>query len=117
MSEHKYEFGDWVEVRLEDRRWLRARYIKLLDRDWPVWPHQAHVPELNDTDWFADSDIRPAQPPTGECPKDAAPALLEALEMLMDVQNGPPLYAWANDWNKAMATARAAIAAAKGVPQ
>jgi hypothetical protein len=44
----------------------------------------------------------------------AAPKLMEALNDLMDVQNGPPLYTYTDAWNAAMAKARAAIAEAEG---
>jgi hypothetical protein len=40
--------------------------------------------------------------------------LLEALETLVDEQNGPPLYRHAAGWEAAMNKARAAIAKARG---
>jgi len=39
--------------------------------------------------------------------------LLAALEGLVDVQNGPPLVRDAGEWERAMAAARDAIAAAR----
>lgn len=39
--------------------------------------------------------------------------LVEALEFLMDMQNGPPLVKWEADWNKAMQQAKDALAAVK----
>lgn len=46
----------------------------------------------------------------------AAPELLNALEELVDWQNGPPLLGpkWEPGWNNAMSMARAAIAKALG---
>ena len=44
----------------------------------------------------------------------AAPDLLDALELLMDYQNGPPLPSYGHRWNEAMELARAAIAKAEG---
>lgn len=43
----------------------------------------------------------------------AAPDLLEALEELIDVQNGPPLITYTEAWNEAMAKANAAIIKAR----
>jgi hypothetical protein len=40
--------------------------------------------------------------------------LLEALETLVDEQNGPPLYRHAARWEAAMTKARAAIAKSRG---
>jgi hypothetical protein len=37
-------------------------------------------------------------------------ALREALEFLMDMQNGPPLITWEKDWKAAMEQARKALA-------
>ena len=44
----------------------------------------------------------------------AAPELLEALELLADEQNGPPLEHRAAEWTAAMAKAEAAIKKARG---
>ena len=44
----------------------------------------------------------------------AAPELLEALQELMDEQNGPPLIRDAPAWEAAMSKARAAIAKVEG---
>jgi hypothetical protein len=44
----------------------------------------------------------------------SAPDLLEALQDLMDEQNGPPLIRDAPQWEAAMDKARAAIAKAEG---
>lgn len=41
-------------------------------------------------------------------------ALIDALQDLMEFQNGPPLITWADKWNAAMEKARAAIAKAEG---
>lgn len=41
-------------------------------------------------------------------------AAREALQALLDVQNGPPLIRDTEEWNVAMALARAALAAGKG---
>lgn len=45
---------------------------------------------------------------------EEAPNLLEALEDLVAVQNGPPLVRYETQWAEAMAKAEAAIAKAKG---
>lgn len=44
----------------------------------------------------------------------AAPELLEALQMLRDLQNGPPLITQQAQWHAAMEKAEAAIAKAEG---
>lgn len=50
--------------------------------------------------------------------RDAAVAkvktLREALQRLVDVQNGPPLFKYENEWNAVMAEAIAALAPAPG---
>ena len=39
----------------------------------------------------------------------AAPELYEALELLVEVQNGPPLFKYTDEWNKAMELADKAL--------
>jgi hypothetical protein len=45
-------------------------------------------------------------------PSEAAPELAEALRILYDLQNGPPLEKYRDQWNDAMALAKAALAKA-----
>jgi hypothetical protein len=47
----------------------------------------------------------------------AAPDLLEALQMLRDHQNGPPLPSYEAGWTKAMALTDAAIARVHALPK
>lgn len=44
----------------------------------------------------------------------ASPEMYEALEALVDLQNGPPLIREQVEWNSAMDRARAALAKARG---
>lgn len=42
--------------------------------------------------------------------KEKVQVLREALEFLMDMQNGPPLVTWEKEWNNAIQNAKRALA-------
>lgn len=63
---------------------------------------------------------QPEEADAEECEANAtlavtAPDLLDALEKLLDEQNGPPLLSREAAWNAAVTAARAALAKARGI--
>lgn len=114
MSEHQHEFGDWVEVLWDGRR-LRALYVYNAGGDIL---HLVYIPEFNEAGWFSDNLIRPAPPPAAECPKDAAPALQEACELVLsNLDHLTDVWGQEGVTRTVQDKLRAAIAAAKGGPR